>query len=105
MCVFPALQAYLWHQSRHSFPIPAEVTAVAAAGPNFAMIYAFLGSMFDPSCEGLTHAEVLSQMSATDQQAALLIIRNMVKNLNSPSSMQHLQVQSQGTAAEQLRCR
>jgi len=48
-------------------------------GPNFAKIYSFLGSLFDPSVTN--HAETLSEMSPIDRETIQLLMHNLALNL------------------------
>lgn len=52
--------------------------------PDFALIYAFLGSLFDPSCGAIDHMDVLEEMKDIDRQTATLLMRNVISNLQSP---------------------
>lgn len=52
--------------------------------PDFALIYAFLGSLFDPSCGGIDHLGVLDEMKDIDRQTATLLMRNVISNLQNP---------------------
>ena len=52
--------------------------------PDFAIIYAFLGSLFDPVCASLNHMDVLDQMKELDRQTATLLMRNIISNLQNP---------------------
>jgi len=48
-------------------------------GPNFAKIYSFLGSLFDPSATN--HAETLNEMSPIDRETVQLLMHNLALNL------------------------
>ena len=52
--------------------------------PDFALIYAFLGSLFDSDCNGVDHADVLEEMKTIDRQTTTLLMRNVICNLQSP---------------------
>ncbi len=52
--------------------------------PDFALIYAFLGSLFDPACASFDHMDVLDQMKDIDRQTATLLMRNVISNLQNP---------------------
>ncbi|KAK9832950.1 hypothetical protein WJX74_002529 [Apatococcus lobatus] len=56
--------------------------------PDFALIYAFLGSLFDPNCGGIDHVDVLEEMKSIDRQTATLLMRNVISNLQSPEAWQ-----------------
>jgi len=47
--------------------------------PNFAKIYAFLGSLFDPSTSN--HMEALEEMSPLDKETVQLLMHNLAINL------------------------
>ncbi|KQK00782.1 protein REVEILLE 6 isoform X2 [Brachypodium distachyon] len=50
--------------------------------PDFAQVYSFLGSVFDPSTNG--HLQKLKEMNPIDFETALLLMRNLSINLTSP---------------------
>ncbi|CAD6249944.1 unnamed protein product [Miscanthus lutarioriparius] len=50
--------------------------------PDFAEVYSFLGSVFDPSTSG--HLQKLKEMNPIDVETALLLMRNLSINLSSP---------------------
>ncbi|XP_066332271.1 protein REVEILLE 6-like isoform X1 [Miscanthus floridulus] len=50
--------------------------------PDFAEVYSFLGSVFDPSTSG--HLQKLKEMNPVDVETALLLMRNLSINLTSP---------------------
>ncbi|KAG0534680.1 hypothetical protein BDA96_04G300100 [Sorghum bicolor] len=50
--------------------------------PDFAEVYSFLGSVFDPSTSG--HLQKLKEMNPIDVETALLLMRNLSINLTSP---------------------
>ncbi|KAL5207732.1 hypothetical protein ABZP36_032167 [Zizania latifolia] len=50
--------------------------------PDFAQVYSFLGSVFDPSTGG--HLQKLKEMNPIDVETALLLMRNLSINLTSP---------------------
>lgn len=50
--------------------------------PDFAGVYSFLGSVFDPSTSG--HLQKLKEMNPIDVETALLLMRNLSINLTSP---------------------
>ncbi|KAJ4746555.1 Homeodomain-like superfamily protein [Rhynchospora pubera] len=55
--------------------------------PDFAQVYGFLGSIFDPSTSG--HLQKLKEMDPIDVEAALLLMRNLSLNLTSPEFEDH----------------
>ncbi|KAL5668909.1 hypothetical protein ACJX0J_021130, partial [Zea mays] len=50
--------------------------------PDFAGVYSFLGSVFDPSTSD--HLQKLKEMNPIDVETALLLMRNLSINLTSP---------------------
>ncbi|KAL6899481.1 hypothetical protein ACP4OV_006139 [Aristida adscensionis] len=50
--------------------------------PDFAQVYGFLGSVFDPNTSG--HLQKLKEMNPIDVETALLLMRNLSINLTSP---------------------
>ncbi|AQL05285.1 Protein REVEILLE 6 [Zea mays] len=55
--------------------------------PDFARVYSFLGSIFDPDTSG--HLQRLKVMDPIDIQTVLLLMRNLSTNLRSPDFEQH----------------
>ncbi|KAK9864879.1 hypothetical protein WJX84_009467 [Apatococcus fuscideae] len=66
----------------------ARLALPTSEQPDFALIYAFLGSLFDPSCASLDHMDVLDQMKDIDRQTATLLMRNVISNLQNPEAWQ-----------------
>ncbi|RWW77025.1 hypothetical protein BHE74_00014856 [Ensete ventricosum] len=64
-----------------------HVTALRVM-PDFAQVYSFLGSVFDPSTTG--HLQRLKEMDPIDVETVLLLMRNLSINLNSPDFEAHL---------------
>lgn len=57
------------------------------AEPNYAKIYAFLGSLFDPATDN--HVAALNLMSPTDRETVQVMMNNLAVNLhNSIASME-----------------
>ncbi|XP_010457115.1 PREDICTED: protein REVEILLE 3-like [Camelina sativa] len=50
--------------------------------PNFAEVYSFIGSVFDPKTTG--HVQRLKQMDPINLETVLLLMRNLSVNLRSP---------------------
>ncbi|CAI9098093.1 OLC1v1034676C1 [Oldenlandia corymbosa var. corymbosa] len=50
--------------------------------PDFAVVYSFIGSVFDPSSDG--HVEKLKEMDPINFETVLLLMRNLTINLSSP---------------------
>ncbi|XP_050387660.1 protein REVEILLE 3 isoform X2 [Argentina anserina] len=55
--------------------------------PDFAQVYKFIGSVFDP--ESTSHVERLKQMDPINLETALLLMRNLSINLRSPEFEEH----------------
>ncbi|XP_022147402.1 protein REVEILLE 6-like isoform X2 [Momordica charantia] len=55
--------------------------------PDFAQVYSFIGSVFDPSVSG--HLQRLRQMDPIDLETALLLMQNLAINLLSPEFENH----------------
>ncbi|KAL5546239.1 hypothetical protein UlMin_005926 [Ulmus minor] len=50
--------------------------------PDFAEVYSFIGSVFDPDTEG--HVQKLKEMDPINFETVLLLMRNLAFNLSSP---------------------
>ncbi|OEL26690.1 Protein REVEILLE 6 [Dichanthelium oligosanthes] len=57
------------------------------AMPDFAQVYSFLGSIFDPDTSG--HLQRLKAMDPIDVETVLLLMRNLSTNLASPDFEEH----------------
>ncbi|KAG0620569.1 hypothetical protein M758_4G226400 [Ceratodon purpureus] len=57
------------------------------AAPDFAEVYKFIGSVFDPGVSG--HLRKLKEMTAIDRETVLLLMRNLSINLSSPDFEEH----------------
>ncbi|XP_044494852.1 protein REVEILLE 5-like isoform X2 [Mangifera indica] len=57
------------------------------AMPDFAQVYSFIGSVFDPSATD--HVQRLKQMDPINFETALLLMRNLAINLSSPEFEEH----------------
>ncbi|KAF4400276.1 hypothetical protein G4B88_019485 [Cannabis sativa] len=55
--------------------------------PDFAQVYSFIGSVFDPSTTG--HVQKLKKMDQIDVETVLLLMRNLSINLTSPDFEDH----------------
>lgn len=60
--------------------------------PDFAMAYAFIGSIFDPKCSGIPHEDVMAQMRVADRRAVLQLVRNLAANLTRPEVVSQVKV-------------
>ncbi|XP_061998496.1 protein REVEILLE 5 isoform X1 [Rosa rugosa] len=58
--------------------------------PDFAQVYKFIGSVFDPS--STSHLERLKQMDPINLETALLLMRNLSINLTSPEFEDHRRI-------------
>ncbi|PKA60432.1 Transcription factor ASG4 [Apostasia shenzhenica] len=62
------------------------------AMPDFAQVYSFIGTVFDPStCD---HFHKLKEMDPIDVEAVLLLMRNLSINLGNPDSEDHRKILS-----------
>ncbi|KAL6861676.1 hypothetical protein ACP4OV_017376 [Aristida adscensionis] len=57
------------------------------AMPDFARVYNFLGSIFDPNTNG--HLQKLKEMDPIDVETVLLLMKNLSLNLTSPDFEEH----------------
>ncbi|KAJ6804493.1 protein REVEILLE 6-like [Iris pallida] len=55
--------------------------------PDFAEVYSFIGSVFDPNTSG--HLQKLKEMDPIDVETVLLLMRNLSVNLTSPDFEDH----------------
>ncbi|KAJ9171436.1 hypothetical protein P3X46_014805 [Hevea brasiliensis] len=55
--------------------------------PDFAQVYSFIGSVFDPNASG--HLQKLKQMDPINLETVLLLMRNLSINLTSPEFEDH----------------
>ncbi|KAE8727536.1 Protein REVEILLE 5 [Hibiscus syriacus] len=55
--------------------------------PDFAQVYSFIGSVFDPGSSG--HLQKLKQMDPINLETVLLLMRNLAVNLTSPEFEDH----------------
>ncbi|XP_022770496.1 protein REVEILLE 5-like isoform X2 [Durio zibethinus] len=56
--------------------------------PDFAQVYGFIGSIFDPSASG--HLQKLKQMDPINLETVVLLMRNLSVNLTSPEFEDHV---------------
>ncbi|XP_066322236.1 protein REVEILLE 6-like isoform X10 [Miscanthus floridulus] len=66
----------------HSSIPQAVASTMVKVMPDFAEVYSFLGSVFDPRTSG--HLQKLKEMNPIDVETALLLMRNLSINLTSP---------------------
>lgn len=67
--------------------------------PDFAQVYSFIGSVFDPNTRD--HLQRLKKMDPIDIQTALMLMRNLSFNLSSPEFEDHRRLlSSHGLGAE-----
>ncbi|CAL5049216.1 unnamed protein product [Urochloa decumbens] len=67
--------------------VEQENAAPLRAMPDFARVYSFLGSIFDPDTSG--HLQRLKAMDPIDVETVLLLMRNLSTNLTSPDFEEH----------------
>lgn len=63
------------------------VSIAAAALPDFAQVYSFIGSIFDPCARD--HLEELKKMDPINIETVLMLMKNLVVNLVSPEFDNH----------------
>lgn len=61
---------------------------IGAVLPDFAQVYGFIGSVFDPNTAG--HLHRLKKMDPIDVETVLLLMRNLSINLTSPDFEDHV---------------
>ncbi|CAN6166260.1 unnamed protein product [Urochloa humidicola] len=70
------------------------------AMPDFARVYSFLGSIFDPETNG--HLQKLKEMDPIDAETVLLLMKNLSINLTSPNFEEHRRLlASHGSSMDQ----
>ncbi|KAK6121870.1 hypothetical protein DH2020_044385 [Rehmannia glutinosa] len=69
--------------SKESIPRTTRSTVL----PDFAEVYSFIGSVFDPDVTG--HLQKLKKMDPIDIETVLLLMRNLSTNLASPDFEDH----------------
>ncbi|XP_039842031.1 protein REVEILLE 6-like isoform X4 [Panicum virgatum] len=69
------------------------------AMPDFARVYSFLGSIFDPETKG--HLQKLKEMDPIDAETVLLLMKNLSINLTSPNFEEHRLLSSHGSNMDQ----
>ncbi|KAF3324763.1 protein REVEILLE 5-like isoform X2 [Carex littledalei] len=71
------------------------------AMPDFAQVYSFLGSIFDPGTSG--HLQKLREMDPINVETVLLLMHNLSMNLTSPEFEPHRRLLSTNSGSEQFR--
>ncbi|XP_054785267.1 protein REVEILLE 6-like isoform X4 [Prosopis cineraria] len=66
---------------------PVSMPQVAKVMPDFARIYKFIGSVFDPNATD--HLQRLKKMDPINVEIVLLLMRNLTINLTSPKFKDH----------------
>ncbi|XP_062157031.1 protein REVEILLE 5 isoform X2 [Alnus glutinosa] len=66
---------------------PVGALQVTKVMPDFAQVYSFIGSVFDPNATG--HMQRLKQMERVNLETVLLLMRNLSVNLASPEFEDH----------------
>jgi SHAQKYF class myb-like DNA-binding protein len=70
------------------------------AMPDFARVYSFLGSIFDPETNG--HLQQLKEMDPIDAETVRLLMKNLSINLTSPNFEEHMRLlSSHGSSTDQ----
>ncbi|KAB1223906.1 Protein REVEILLE 8 [Morella rubra] len=65
-------------------PNPGKQPPVLHGIPDFAEVYTFIGSVFDPDTNG--HVQKLKEMDPINFETVLLLMRNLTVNLSNPDS-------------------
>lgn len=71
----------------NAFPVQHFSPRHTQAMPDFARVYNFLGSIFDPETNG--HLQKLKEMDPIDAETVLLLMKNLSINLTSPNFEEH----------------
>lgn len=71
--------------------------------PDFAQVYNFIGSVFDPAVTG--HLQKLKKMDRIDVETVLLLMRNLSINLTSPDFEHHRQLLSSYDIEMEKQCK
>ncbi|RID64121.1 hypothetical protein BRARA_E03078 [Brassica rapa] len=81
----------------------AQQPPVLQAVPDFAEVYNFIGSVFDPEKRG--HVEKLKEMDPVNFETVLLLMRNLTVNLSNPDleSASDCNDACRGTCSHQMR--
>ncbi|MBA0656049.1 hypothetical protein Goklo_008448, partial [Gossypium klotzschianum] len=69
-------------------PFQSPSALLNSAMPDFAEVYSFIDSVFDPSASG--HLQKLKQLDPINFETALLLMRNLCVNLTSPEFEDHV---------------
>ncbi|KAG2406026.1 Protein REVEILLE 8 MYB-like transcription factor Protein LHY-CCA1-like 5 [Vigna angularis] len=69
--------------------------------PDFAEVYSFIGSIFDPDTEG--HVQKLKEMDPINFETVLLLMKNLTLNLSSPDFVPVRKAMSSYDANTELR--
>jgi hypothetical protein len=78
--------SHLLQTCSHFFLLSHNLVKLAAM-PDFARVYSFLGSIFDPETNG--HLQQLKEMDPIDAETVLLLMKNLSINLTSPNFEEH----------------
>lgn len=68
--------------SGSEMPKQGKQTPILHGLPDFAEVYSFIGSVFDPDTKG--HVQKLKEMDPINFETVLLLMRNMTLNLCNP---------------------
>lgn len=63
------------------------VVSASRGLPDFAQVYSFIGSVFDPAMD--SHLKRMREMAPIDRETVLLLMRNLSINLSSPDFEEH----------------
>ena len=62
--------------------------AAADAKPDFAVVYAFLGSLFHQGLDGMDHQSLLCELPVRDKSTLQLLLGNLAAALCRPDTIQ-----------------
>ncbi|XP_047162779.1 protein REVEILLE 8-like isoform X1 [Vigna umbellata] len=87
--------------SATEIPKQGKQTQVLHGLPDFAEVYSFIGSIFDPDTEG--HVQKLKEMDPINFETVLLLMKNLTLNLSSPDFVPVRKAMSSYDANTELR--
>nr|XP_010919120.1 protein REVEILLE 6 isoform X1 [Elaeis guineensis] len=70
-----------------SISVQPNASHITKVMPDFAQVYSFIGSVFDPSTGG--HLQKLKEMDPIDVETVLLLMKNLSINLSRPDFEDH----------------
>ncbi|XP_028108335.1 protein REVEILLE 5-like isoform X2 [Camellia sinensis] len=76
------------HRTLPLLQITTATPAIRTVLPDFAQVYSFIGSVFDPNTTG--QLQKLKKMDPIDVETVLLLMQNISINLTSPDFEEHI---------------